>query len=85
MVRLRTPVVVCDQVYQVAPVHQVNKVDEVHQVDPVHQVNKVDDVHQVHPVDPVQQKQAKSAKKCGIIPTACKATNFVTASTFFPS
>ena len=48
----------CDQVTEVDPAHQVNKVDEVHeghQVDPVHQVNEVDEVHQGHPVDPVHQ------------------------------
>ena len=31
--------VVCDQVDQVAPAHQVDDIDEVHELNPVHQVN----------------------------------------------
>ena len=48
-------IVVCDQVNQVDPAHQVNKGDEVHQVDPVHQVNDIDEVRQVNQVHEVNQ------------------------------
>ena len=35
--------VVCDQVDQVVPAHQVDDIDEAHQVDPVHQVDHTDE------------------------------------------
>ena len=35
--------VLCDQVNQVVPAHQVDDIDEVHQVDPVHQVDHQDE------------------------------------------
>ena len=35
--------VVCDQVDQVVPAHQVDDIDEAHQVDPVHQVDHKDE------------------------------------------
>ena len=34
--------VVCDQVDQVVPAHQVDDIDEVHELDPVHQVDHKD-------------------------------------------
>ena len=35
--------VVCDQVDQVVPAHQVDDIDEVHELDPVHQVDHKDE------------------------------------------
>ena len=35
--------VVCDQVHQVVPAHQVDDIDEVHELDPVHQVDHKDE------------------------------------------
>ena len=35
--------VLCDQVNQVVPAHQVDDIDEAHQVDPVHQVDHQDE------------------------------------------
>ena len=37
--------VVCDQVDQVVPAHQVDDIDEVHELDPVHQVDHIDEFH----------------------------------------
>ena len=41
--------VVCDQVDQVVPAHQVDDIDEVHELDPVHQVNHKDEQGQDMP------------------------------------
>ena len=41
--------VVCDQVDQVVPAHQVDDIDEVHELDPVHQVDHKDE-HTSHHV-----------------------------------
>ena len=35
--------VVCDQVDQVVPAHQVDDIDEIHEQDPVHQVDNKDE------------------------------------------
>ena len=40
--------VVCDQVDQVAPAHQVDDIDEVHELDPVHQVDHKDEYTSPH-------------------------------------
>ena len=36
--------VVCDQIGQVVPAHQVDDIDEVHELDPVHQVDHKDEL-----------------------------------------
>ena len=43
--------VVCDQVDQVVPAHQVDDIDEVHELDPVHQVDHKDEFHFCDEVD----------------------------------
>ena len=39
--------VVCDQVDQVVPAHQVDDIDEVHELDPVHQVDHKDECSKI--------------------------------------
>ena len=65
--------VVCDQVDQVVPAHQVDDIDEVHELDPVHQVDHKDECSKIS-LQKRHHKMDQPGFKKQLFPTFFKKT-----------